>query len=290
MRTVTISVGADEDRRSVEKIIRASFPISSRLLAELKRTDGIRLNGKPVPVRYEAAAGDIVTVCMIEEAASDGIVPEDVPLAILYEDEDILAVSKPKNMPIHPSLHHYVGTLGNAVCGRYRDEPFVFRPITRLDIDTTGIVLIAKNRLSAGILSDEMKNGGIRKTYHAVLSRTPPEESGTVDAPIARSGDSIIKRTVSADGKSARTAYRVERTFPDGSCIARVCPLTGRTHQIRVHMAHIGCPLLYDYLYGTEIAGETLYLHCGELSFTHPISGKSITLHDDYRAAFRRFL
>ena len=151
----------------------------------------------------EAKAEVLPSAEKFEDAPSEKIVPENIPLAVLYEDEDILAVSKPKNMPVHPSLYHYTGTLGNAVLYRYRDEPFVFRPITRLDIDTTGIVLIARNRLSAQILSEQMQKGSIQKTYFALLSKTPPQKEGVIDAPIGRSGESIIKREVRPDGKEA---------------------------------------------------------------------------------------
>ncbi len=283
MRTFTAVIRAEEENQTVGRILEKHFGVSSRLLAELKRKGGILKNGVPVTVREAVSAGDVVAIRLFEDAPSEKIVPENIPLAVLYEDEDILAVEKPKNMPVHPSLYHYTGTLGNAVLYRYRDEPFVFRPITRLDIDTTGIVLIARNRLSAQILSEQMQKGSIQKTYFALLSETPPQKEGLIDAPIGRSGDSIIKREVRSDGKEAVTAYSILRENPDGTCVAEVRPLTGRTHQIRVHMAYIGCPLLYDYLYGTEVAGETLYLHCGRLSFAHPFTGQSLTIKSEPR-------
>lgn len=256
------------------------FPLSSRLLAELKRTDGIRRNGLPVTVRVPLCAGDVLSLAIVDEAPSEGIVPEDLPLSILYEDQDILAVNKPKDMPVHPSMYHYTGTLGNAVAYRYqnRNEPFVFRPITRLDRDTTGVVLIARNRLAAQLLSEQMQKGTIEKTYYARLAKTPDSPAGTVHAPIGRVGDSVIKREVRPDGKDAVTDYTVKSVFSDGTCVAEIHPRTGRTHQIRVHMAHIGCPLLYDYLYGTESAGKTLYLHCRRLHVVHPFTGESLTL------------
>ena len=280
MRTFTVTVLPEEENRTVGQILSARFSLSSRLLAELKRKNGILKNTVPVTVREKVKTGDNISICLFEDAPSEKIIPENLPLTVLYEDEDILAVSKPKNMPVHPSLYHYTGTLGNAVLYRYREEPFVFRPITRLDIDTTGIVLVARNRLSAQILSEQMRRGEIQKTYFALLSHTPSPREGTVNSPIGRSGDSIIKREVRPDGKEAVTVYSVIRTEPDGTCIAEIRPLTGRTHQIRVHMASIGCPLLYDYLYGTEVTGKTLYLHCGALSFSHPFSKKPLTIRD----------
>lgn len=254
------------------------FPLSSRLLAELKRTDGIRRNGLPVTVRVPLCVGDILSLALVDEAPSKGIVPEELPLEILYEDEDILAVNKPKDMPVHPSMYHYTGTLGNAVAYRYRSKPFVFRPITRLDRDTTGVVLIARNRLAAQFLSEQMQRGEIIKTYFARLQAVPQPSNGTVHAPIGRVCDSVIKREVRADGKDAVTDYQVHAVFPDGTCLAELHPRTGRTHQIRVHMAYIGCPLLYDYMYGHEIAGKTLYLHCRQLHFFHPFTRESLTI------------
>lgn len=272
MRKFELVITKELDGQSVGNILRYRFFVSSRLLPELKRTGGIILNGKSVTVREKVKEGDVFTLCLCEETPSENVVAVDIPLCILYEDEDILAVSKPKDMPVHPSLHNYENTLGNAVMYYYRDREFVFRPITRLDRDTTGIVLIAKNRLSAALLSDSMKNGQIKKTYLAYLSKTPKDKKGEIEAPIERCDESVIKRKVSPDGKYALTKYEIVSEKPDGTCVARINPITGRTHQIRVHMAHIGCPLVYDYLYGTEIPEKTLFLHCETLDFVHPIT------------------
>ena len=277
MRTFAFPINEEHSGMRVGDILKR-MRISSRLLPELKRTGGILLNGKNVTVRETVTTGDIVEAVLYEEAPSENIVPVDMPLDIIYEDEDILAVSKPKDMPIHPSAYNYDNTLANGVMHYYRGKTFVFRPITRLDRDTTGVVIIAKNRLSAAILTDEMKNGEIKKTYLAYLSKTPENEEGVINAPIERCPDSVIKRRVGEGGKSAETVYKVIKKCADGTCIARVFPITGRTHQIRVHMAHIGCPLKYDYLYATEIEGETLYLHCFSVELCHPITGEKLTI------------
>ena len=277
MRKVSFLITSEYDGMKVGDILKR-MSISSRLLPELKRTGGILLCDKVVTVREKVKEGDTVSVALYEESSSLNVVPANIDLDIIYEDEDILAVCKPKDMPVHPSAYNYDNTLGNAVMYYYRNKNFVYRPITRLDRDTTGLVIIAKNKLSAAILSDEIKNGNIRKTYLAYLSKTPKNDKGKIEAPILREAESVIKRKVDKDGKYALTEYEIIKKLDDGKCIAKVCPITGRTHQIRVHMAHIGCPLTYDYLYGTETEGETLYLHCMSLEFTHPVTREKLIL------------
>lgn len=281
MREIKYITDENYSGRTVGDILKNKLSVSSRLLPELKRTGGIRLDGNQVTVREKAFCGQTVSAVLGDEKSSENVLPVELPLDIIYEDEDMLAVSKPKDMPVHPSMNNYENTLGNAVMFYFakQGQPFVYRPITRLDRDTTGIVIIAKNRFSAASLSDMIKNGGIKKTYFALLSSAPAEKSGKIAAPIARCGESVIKRCVDALGKEAITEYCiVGKVGADGSCAARVHPITGRTHQIRVHMAYIGCPLKYDYLYGSEIPGKTLILHCGAVELFHPITGEKMKL------------
>jgi 23S rRNA pseudouridine1911/1915/1917 synthase len=278
MRELLFEITECTDGKTVGALLRYELCVSSRLLPVLKREGGIVVNGENVTVRHVVHTGDVLSVRLSETAPSENVVPSDIPLDVIFEDEDILAVRKPKDMPVHPSLHNYTNTLGNAVMNYYKDRPFVFRPLTRLDRDTTGIVLIAKNRLCASVLSENIKEGKVKKSYLALLSKTPDLKKGTINAPIARSGESIIKRCVREDGKYAVSEYEVISVRQDGSCVARVNLVTGRTHQIRVHMAHIGCPLKYDYLYGTEVPGKTLFLHCEKLEFHHPLTRENIVL------------
>ena len=272
MREINFTADSCSTGKTVGELLKSRLSVSSKLLTELKRTGGILLNGKTATVIEKVNSGDVLSVLMCEQQPSENVVPRFIPIDILYEDEDILAVSKPKDMPIHPSINNYENTLGNAVMFYYRSDPFVYRPVTRLDRDTTGAVIIAKNRLAGAILSEQIKKGEIKKTYIALLSKTPAEKEGKIAAPIKRCGESIIKRCVCENGKSAVTEYKVLCTFNDGSCIVQVHPITGRTHQIRVHMAYIGCPLSYDYLYGTETEGKTFCLHCSALEFIHPVT------------------
>ena len=246
----------------------------SATLVKKAKYGGIHLNGEVVTVRAEVNLGDLIEIYS-EDSVSDGIPPMDIPLAVLYEDEDILAVDKPTNMPTHPSKGNNLPTLANAVMGYYGGD-FVFRSVNRLDRDTSGIVIIAKNQFSAGMLSSSMKKGLWSKKYHALISGIPIEKEGVIDAPIDRVEEGNLKRAVMDSGKRAVTEYRVIEEYDD-SCMCELRLLTGRTHQIRVHMAHIGHPLVSDYLYGTPAERE-YFLRCKEISFPHPRGGEIITI------------
>ena len=267
-----------------EKATEGNFPISvkdylrhrglSVTLVKKAKFGGIHLNGSPVTVRAQINLGDLIEV-FSEEVASEGIPPMDIPLAVLYEDDDILAVDKPTDMPTHPSKGNNLPTLANAVMGYYGGN-FVFRSVNRLDRDTSGIVIIAKNQYSAGALAASMKKGLWSKKYHALISGVPINKGGVIDAPIERVAEGNIKRMVREDGKRAITEYSVLEEYGD-SCLCQLRLLTGRTHQIRVHMAHIGHPLVSDYLYGTPDK-RAYFLRCKEISFPHPRSGELIII------------
>ncbi|MBR5307342.1 MAG: RluA family pseudouridine synthase [Clostridia bacterium] len=276
MADIEIVISERQNGKYLRDILRGELKISSGLLTKLKKCDGIKVNGKSVTVAYKAVKGDILTVEYPKENSSviDAV---DIPLDIIYEDKYILAVNKPKDMPTIPSAGNRDNTLANACMYYFRDTDFVFRPVARLDRDTTGIVVIAKDARTSAVISEQMQKGQFRKTYYAITSGIPKEKSGRIDAPIGRADGSILKREVRSDGQNAITDYRVIDE-KDGYALVEINLLTGRTHQIRVHFSHIGCPLLYDYMYGTEIPGETLYLHCGRLEFLHPESGLPFVL------------
>lgn len=247
--------------------------LSTAIIKEAKRT-AILLNGESVTVRATVNEGDVLEVYLPDEK-SEGIEPMDIPLTVIYEDEDILAVDKPTNMPTHPSKGNNLPTLANAVMGYYSGN-FVFRAINRLDRDTSGVVIIAKNRLSATALADGMKRGEWKKIYHALVDGVPSERNGVIDAPIERIAEGNIKRCVRADGKRAITEYTVKEEYCDSSLLS-IELKTGRTHQIRVHMAHIGHPLCSDFLYGKPSERE-YFLRCKEITFIHPKSKQKITI------------
>lgn len=243
-------------------------------LVKKTKYGGIILNGTPVTVRATVNQGDKIEI-YLKQQISDGIPPMNIPLKVLFEDEDIIAVDKPTNMPTHPSKGNNLPTLANAVMGYYNGD-FVFRAVNRLDRDTSGIVIIAKNKISASGLSSTMKQGMWNKTYHALVCGHPNPEKGEINAPIERVEEGNIKRMVRSDGKAAITRYRVIEKHNE-SALCEITLLTGRTHQIRVHMSHIGHPLVSDFLYGSEGQGE-YFLRCVEISFPHPKTGQTIKI------------
>ncbi len=249
---------------------------SRQILIHLKKTyRGILVNGEWAYVRTALHAGDRVETLLTEEASSQKIIPVPLPFSIVYQDQDLMVIDKPANMPVHPSINNYDNTLANAAAHYFqsRGEEFVFRCINRLDRDTTGLLILAKNALSASLLSSQMKDRQIHRTYLAVTAGVPEPRTGTINAPIGRKPDSAIERWVDFEhGEQAVTHYQVLHSCPSCSLV-QLSLETGRTHQIRVHMKSIGCPLLGDYLYYPDFSliGRVA-LHSSQLSFAHPIT------------------
>ena len=252
---------------------------SSQIITHLKRTEnGILLNGEWGRVHDILQAGDELTIQLTEEDSSDNIVPVKLPLDIVYEDEDILVVNKAANTPIHPSQGNYDNTLANAVAYYYqqKNETFTYRCINRLDRDTTGLLIIAKHMYSASLLSEMVANREIHREYLAIATGEVPE-SGTIIAPIGRVDGSTIERHVDEmQGDYACTHYK-SLAYNNGFSLVSLKLETGRTHQIRVHMKHIGHPLPGDFLYNPDYSViERQALHSHKLSFIHPILGKQL--------------
>lgn len=253
---------------------------SRAVIIQLKKTKtGIRKNGLWACVNEILVAGDSLDICLEELTCSQNIVPRECVLDIIYEDADILVVNKPYDTPIHPTLNNYDNTLANGVMHYYHQQgkTFVFRCLNRLDRDTTGITILAKNLISAGILSKQMQEGKISRVYTAFVEGITREE-GTIDLPIGRAEGTIIKRMVDEkEGKRALTHYRrLEVFYVEGKpvSVVRLQLETGRTHQIRVHMAAAGHPLLGDFLYNEDNHMLTRQgLHAAECGFYHPITG-----------------
>ena len=276
MREFNLCITNDFDGCDIKFILKKHFEFSDNLITRLKKGDGIMLNGKKEFVVKKVHTGDILQLNFIEEG-SPGIIPEDIPLNILYEDDDILAINKPGNMPTHPSIGHFGKTLANAVMYYYKDIPFTFRAVTRLDRDTSGVVIIAKNAPSADRLSKQFADGRFKKEYVALCLGVPEKRCGNIIAPIRRAQEGIIKRCVADDGKYAETDYEVIDTYGEFSLI-RLFPKTGRTHQLRLHLSHIGTPIYADFLYGKDVPDERIRLHAAQITFIHPFSGETVRI------------
>ena len=255
--------------------------MSASLMNKLKWGDAIRVNGIPQRTNYPVKPGDLITVRLDAEAAE--YPAEDGPLDILYEDDFLLAVDKPAGMLIHPSRAKNEGTLANYVLGYYRKKGLdaAFHPMTRLDRDTFGIVLLAKNAHIHTLLQQAQ----VRKTYHALTFGGPEAEAGTIEAPIARRPLPSLLRYVAPEGKPSTTRWQVlERCGT--SCKLALEPVTGRTHQLRVHCAHMGFPILGDPQYGSEASqafsrklGMVYQQLCARsLRLEHPMTGETLEL------------
>lgn len=257
---------------------RAAF--SNRLLIKAKQADGnISVNDVKKTVRYELQRNDVLKVVFPPEEISEYIKKEPFPLHIVYEDEDILILNKEAGIPTMPSRLHSTGTLANAVLHYYEQQqiPYTIHVVTRLDRDTSGLVLLAKHQYSHSLLSTMQRNDGIERVYIAYVHGYLDKKAGIIDAPIGRHPASIIERTVTPEGQVARTHYKVMEER-DNMSVVHVQLETGRTHQIRVHFAHIGHPLLGDALYGgMKDKLERQALHCSKIMFTHPFTQANIS-------------
>lgn len=250
---------------------------SKNVIKELKKTSaGIHRNGIWTYVTGILHAGDELKLTLIEDAGSENVVPVPAPLDILYEDEDIFVINKAAGMPIHPSISHYENTLANALAAynEARNTPMTFRCVNRLDRDTSGLTIVAKHMLSSGHLGDAMKAREIHREYIGIADGYV-EESGTVCAPIGRAEGSVIERKVDFEhGESATTHFK-RLKYENGLSLVSFVLETGRTHQIRVHMKHLGHPLIGDFLYNPENHQmERQALHAYRLTFPHPITGE----------------
>lgn len=249
---------------------------SSEVIKKLKKMDeSVLVNGKWEYMDRQLCLGDELVIHIKEEASSEKILPVQQSFEIIYEDEDIMVINKPADMPIHPSLNNYENSLANGLAYYFAQKniPFVFRCVNRLDRDTTGLTIVAKHMLSAGILSQQVVNREMHREYRAIVRGTLPQKEGVIDAPIGRKEASIIERVVDFEnGERAVTHYRVVEE-KNGHSLISLWLETGRTHQIRVHMKHLGYPLIGDYIYNQDFEYMSRQaLHSYKLVFTHPVT------------------
>lgn len=266
--------------------LRAELRLSHTLVNRLKVQNAIFVNGSPVHTDHIVVPGEVVSV-RIEEPEPD-YPAEPGALHILYEDAAVIALDKPSGILMHPSHSRNTGTLANYLAYYYREtgQKCAVHPVSRLDRDTFGVVLLAKNAYTHARLCDAHAEGTIEKTYHAAVWGAPPEDAGVIDLPIVRLSPIGMLRGVGAGGQRAVTEYRVLRRTRYGALV-ELHPRTGRTHQLRVHLAHLGCPILGDPQYGTAQSQayslahglETQQLCAAALRYPHPLDGSLRTLH-----------
>ena len=256
---------------------------SSQNLVQLKKNpDAVLANEVPCFMNHVLHPGDTLTLHIREARSSEKIPPVELPLDIVYEDEDLMVINKPAGMPIHPSMNNYYNSMANALAYYFdqQNRPFVFRCINRLDRDTSGLTIVAKHYVSAGMLSAMIANKaayGITREYLAIVKGSVQPPEGTITAPLGRKEGSIIERTIDFEkGESAITHYKV-LDEKNGHSLVSLILETGRTHQIRIHMKHLGYPLIGDYLYNPDMERiQRQALHAWKLSFVHPITGEKM--------------
>lgn len=295
----SLCVTDDNNGVRIDKVLSEKFPdISRSFIQKLIKDEKITVNGKTIKSNYKTAASDMINI-EIPDAVEPDILPENIPLDIVYEDEDIIVINKPKGMVVHPAPGHYSGTMVNALMYHCKDNLSgingVLRPgiVHRIDMDTTGIIVACKNDFSHRSLAEQLKDHSITRKYEAIVYNGFKEKTGTVDAPIARNPIDRKKMAIDrVNGRNAVTHYTVIKNLKGYAHIE--CQLeTGRTHQIRVHMASIKHPLLGDSVYGPakcpyNLTGQTL--HARTLGFIHPRTGKYVEFTSELPDYFNRLL
>ena len=268
----------------LSSFLKEELAMSTGLMNRLKWQDKLFVNGQPVHTDYAVQPGDVITAALDEPETE--YPAQEGPLEILYEDDHLLAVDKPAGLLVHPSRAQLEGTLSNYIQGYYRriGQHSACHPITRLDRDTYGVVLMAKNAHIHALMNQLHSQGRMVKIYHALVLGAPAEDKGVIDAPIARRPLPSLLRYVNQEGKPAQTEFTVlER---GNTSLLALRPITGRTHQLRVHCAHMGFPILGDPQYGNQASNalsqtmglSTQRLCAKELTFPHPITGEQITI------------
>ena len=300
-RILTFKAGPEDEGRPVRDIILYKWKLVAHDVARAKyeTPDGITVNGEVVWVNRRLHEGDILRV-VITDHAPDNIIPSDGRLDIVYEDEDLICINKPSGVVVHPSHGHYADSLANYLAHYFdeKGEPHEIRTIGRLDKDTSGLLLFGKSRSAVGLMDAQAAQGTRTKVYLALCEGEFAESEGYVDTPITRAFDGNIKRVAKDGGDTAFTSYKVEAQY-EGFALVRLSLMTGRTHQIRVHMSHIGHPLLGDPLYGNgtfthpcspDIKIGRTALHASALAFNQPFAGNRIELSADLPSDMAAFV
>ncbi len=264
----------------VDTLLRKRLGLSGTVVRRVKwLEDGILVDGRRVNTRFCPEAGQVLSVRLSDPQRSSSVVPAPGPLDIVYEDEDVIVLNKAPGVSVHPGPGHFDDTLGNFLVEYYEktEQEADFHPVHRLDRGTSGLIAAAKHPHAQEALKNQLHTERFKRVYLAVCQGVPDPPAGAVDAPLGPKPGSLMEQMVRPDGKRARTHYETLEVR-NGRALLRLELDTGRTHQIRVHMAHIGCPLTGDFLYGTEDRAliPRPALHSAELSFRHPLTGKAL--------------
>ncbi len=290
-----IEILAEWDNLLIKEILLDHLSFSRKSLARIKNDGDIQLNGISYYVTMRVEKGNILEIYVPKEMSED-IMPQCIPLDIFYEDADIMVINKPANIVIHPTRNHYLGTIANGLMYYWqaKGEKYRFRPVNRLDKDTSGLFIVAKNQHAHHKLALQLNNKQLQRKYHAIVHGSLMEKSGFIDAPILKDPNHGIKRIIdfnNVEAKSALTYFEVLKTNNNYSLI-ELKLVTGRTHQIRVHLSWLGHPLVGDDLYGggldTSIKRQAL--HAKNIEFIHPLTGELLKFNAEYPSDMEIFI
>ncbi len=277
MSVITYKVGKEGQDVKIRDYMKENLNLSGRFIRGSAMDRRLRVNGKEVKLNYKLQKDDVIEVTVNAEE-SQNIEGEDLNIKVIYEDDDLLIVDKPPFMVVHPTKSHPMGTLANGVIHHFRsnNDNSIVRLVSRLDRDTSGLIMIAKNQFSHMNLAKSMDKNLIKKSYLAIIHGNLDNQEGTIDLPIGRPTDETIKRAVLEDGQRSITHYKIKESYKEGALVELVLE-TGRTHQIRVHLSYVGCPIYGEQLY-SDFNDEELIsrqaLHAYALTLPHPRSGE----------------
>ena len=279
MRQISFTIDSKDEGRQLKQVVFAQLRIGRRLFSSIKFQNGLLVDGIPTRANQKVRAGQTVTL-LLPEGSAAGRLPQSAPLSIAYEDEDLLIIIKPAPLPSQASSHQGTDTLENHVAAHLQSGgPFVYHPVNRLDKGVSGLMAIAKNAYAQQRLQNQLHTPDFIREYLAVVEGIPDPPSGVIDAPISKVNPEGVKRCVSTDGKPSVTHYQTLKTFA-GRSLVKLRLETGRTHQIRVHLQFIGCPVVGDFLYGRETSRlpGRIALHSCHLECRHPVTNQRLSV------------